>query len=102
MPLDKAQFPDISELLTQVINNVSNLYDNRIVVTAANRKNFLTPFANLCYSPQSAFNIKGPKFFAQMLFLTVIFQKKNNPDESLNVEEIDYELQKLKRGLFDD
>lgn len=37
-----------------------------------------------------------------MLYLTVCFQKDENSEESLSIEEIDYELQKLKRTLSDD
>lgn len=72
------------------------------MVKPTDRKKYLTPFAKLCYDPKSPFNIKGPKFYAQMLYLTVCFQKKDDPGESLSIEEIDYELQKLKRTLFDD
>lgn len=66
------------------------------------RKAYLLPFVHLCYDHDSPFNIKGPKFFAQFLFLTVNFKKSEDSDESLSVEEIDYEIQRLKRTLLDD
>jgi len=78
------------------------MYINRIEVKPSDRKKFLTPIVHLCYEPSSPFNIKGPKFFAQLLFLTVNFWKYDHPDESLSIEEIDYEIQKMKRLLSDD
>ncbi|MBS4789382.1 MULTISPECIES: hypothetical protein [Bacteroides] len=78
------------------------MYLNRIEVKPSDRKKFLTPIVHLCYDPSSPFNIKGPKFFAQLLFLTVNFRKNDHPDESLSIEEIDYEIQKLKRLLLND
>lgn len=81
---------------------VNNLCTNKIEVTPEERKKFLTPFVRLCYDPSSPFNIRGPKFFANLLFLAVNFQKRGHPDESLSMEDIDYEIQKLKRTMFDD
>lgn len=34
--------------------------------------------------------------------MAVDFKKSNDSDESLTVEEIDYEIQRLKRTLLDD
>ena len=61
-----------------------------------------TPFVHLCYDHDSPFKIKGPKYFAELLYLAVDFKKSNDSDESLSVEEIDCEIQRLKRTLFDD
>ncbi|EDO13783.1 hypothetical protein BACOVA_00547 [Bacteroides ovatus ATCC 8483] len=36
------------------------------------------------------------------MYLAVDFKKSNDSDESLSVEEIDCEIQRLKRTLFDD
>lgn len=78
------------------------MYINRIDVPPCDRKKFLAPIVHLCYDPDSPFNIKGPKFFAQLLYLTVNFQKGDSSEESLSIEEIDYEIQKFKRTLSDD
>ncbi|WP_298045303.1 hypothetical protein [uncultured Bacteroides sp.] len=78
------------------------MYNNRIDVSPRDRKKYLLPFVHLCYDYDSPFNTKGPKFFAQLLFMTVNFKKYDDSDESLSVEEIDYEIQRLKRTLFDD
>ncbi|WP_320983298.1 hypothetical protein [Bacteroides sp.] len=78
------------------------MYNNRIDVSPRERKKFLLPFVHLCYDHDSPFNTKGPKFFAQLLFMAVNFKKYDDSDESLSVEEIDYEIQRLKRTLFDD
>ena len=85
-----------------MLGTVNNLYNNRIVVLPADRKKFLLPFVHLCYDHDSPFKIKGPKFFAELLYMAVDFKKSNGSDESLIVEEIDYEIQKLKRTLLDD
>ena len=100
--LEKGEFPAISPFITQLLDNVNSMYLNRIEVKPSDRKKFLTPIVHLCYDPSSPFNIKGPKFFAQLLFLTVNFRKNDHPDESLSIEEIDYEIQKLKRLLLND
>ena len=68
------------------------MYINRIEVNPSDRKKFLAPIVHLCYDPSSPFNIKGPKFFAQLLFLTVNFRKNDQSNESLSIEEIDYEI----------
>ncbi|QIU92634.1 hypothetical protein [Bacteroides faecium] len=78
------------------------MYTNRIEVSPRDRKEFLLPIVHLCYNRDSPFNIKGPKFFAEWLFLAVNFKKSDDSDESLSVEEIDCEIQRLKRTLLDD
>ena len=85
-----------------MLGTVNNLYVNRIEVSPRDRKKFLLPFVHLCYDHDSPFKIKGPKYFAELLYLAVDFKKSNDSDESLSVEEIDYEIQRLKRTLFDD
>ena len=85
-----------------MLGTVNNLYNNRIVVLPADRKKFHLPFVHLCYDPDSPFKIKGPKFFAELLYMAVDFKKSNDSDESLIVEEIDYEIHRLKRTLLDD
>ena len=50
----------------------------------------------------SVFNIKSPKYFAELLFMAVDFKKSDDSDESLSVEEIDYEIQRMKRTLLED
>lgn len=78
---------------------LNSLYSNRIEVKPVDRREYLYPFARLCYEPHSPFNIKGPKFFAQMLYLAVNFRKSEDSDAMLDMEEIDYELQKLKKEI---
>lgn len=85
-----------------MLGTVNNLYTNRIDVSPRNRKKFLLPFVHLCYDRESLLSIKGPKFFAELLFLAVNFKKSDDSDESLSVEEIDCEIQRLKRTLLDD
>lgn len=85
-----------------MLGTVNNLYTNRITVLPGERKKFLLPFVHLCYDHDSPFKIKGPKFFAELLYMAVDFKKSNASDESLKVEEIDYEIQRLKRTLLDD
>ena len=60
------------------------------------------PFVHLCYDHDSVFNIKSPKYFAELLFMAVDFKKSDDSDESLSVEEIDYEIQRMKRTLLED
>ena len=83
-----------------MLGTVNNLYVNRIEVSPRDRKKFLLPFVHLCYDHDSPFKIKGPKYFAELLYLAVDFKKSNDSDESLSVEEIDCEIQRLKRTLF--
>ena len=71
-----------------MLGTVNNLYTNRIV--------------HLCYDHDSVFNIKSPKYFAELLFMAVDFKKSDDSDESLSVEEIDYEIQRMKRTLLED
>lgn len=85
-----------------MLGTVNNLYTNRIDVSPRGRKKFLLPFVHLCYDRESPLSIKGPKFFAELLFLAVNFKKSDDSDESLSVEEIDCEIQRLKRTLLDD
>lgn len=100
--LEKGEFPKVSRFITQTLGSVNNLYANRIEVSPCDRKKFLLPFAHLCYDRDSPFNIKGPKFFSEWLFLAVKFKKSDDSDESLSVEEIDCEIQRLKRTFLDD
>ena len=100
--LEKEEFPQVSQFITQMLGTVNNLYVNRIEVSPRDRKKFLLPFVHLCYDHDSPFKIKGPKYFAELLYLAVDFKKSNDSDESLSVEEIDCEIQRLKRTLFDD
>ncbi|WP_290397119.1 hypothetical protein [Bacteroides acidifaciens] len=100
--LEKGEFPKVSRFITQTLGTVNNLYANRIEVSPRDRKKFLLPFAHLCYDRDSPFNIKGPKFFSEWLFLAVKFKKSDDSDESLSVEEIDCEIQRLKRTFLDD
>ena len=76
-----------------MLGTVNNLYTNRIEVSPGDRKKFLLPFVHLCYDHDSVFNIKSPKYFAELLFMAVDFKKSDDSDESLSVEEIDYEIQ---------
>lgn len=85
-----------------MLDTVNNLYTNRIDVSPHDRKEYLLPIVHLCYDHDSVFNIKSPKYFAQLLFLAVNFKKSNDSDESLSVEEIDCEIQRLKRTLLED
>ena len=98
----KGRVSPISQFITQMLGTVNNLYVNRIEVSPRDRKKFLLPFVHLCYDHDSPFKIKGPKYFAELLYLAVDFKKSNDSDESLSVEEIDCEIQRLKRTLFDD
>ena len=85
-----------------MLDIVNNLYTNRIDVSPHDRKEYLLPIVHLCYDHESVFNIKSPKFFAQLLYMAVNFKRSDHSDESLSVEEIDYEIQRLKRTLLDD
>ena len=85
-----------------MLGTVNNLYTNRIEVSPGDRKKFLLPIVHLCYDRESPLSIKGPKFFAEWLFLAVDFKKSDDSDESLSVEEIDYEIQRMKRTLLED
>ena len=85
-----------------MLGTVNNLYTNRIEVSPSDRKKFLLPFVHLCYGHYSVFNIKSPKYFAELLFMAVDFKKSDDSDESLSVEEIDYEIQRMKRTLLED
>lgn len=85
-----------------MLDIVNNLYTNRIDVSPHDRKEYLLPIVHLCYDHESVFNIKSPKFFAQLLYMAVNFKKSDHSDESLSVEEVDYEIQRLKRTLLDD
>lgn len=102
MTLEKGEFPQVSKSITQTLDIVNYLYNNRIVVSPRDRKKYLLPYVHLCYDHDSPFKIKGPKFFAEWLFLAVDFKKYDDSDESLSVEEIDCEIQRLKRTLLDD
>lgn len=102
MTLEKGKFPQVSVFITKVLGIVSYLHANRKVVLPAERKAHLLPFVKLCYNKDSPFNVKSPKFFAYLLYIAVDFRKSNDSDASLSVEEIDYEIQKLKRTLLDD
>lgn len=102
MTLEKSKFPKVSVFITKVLGIVSYLHANKKVVLPAERKAHLLPFVKLCYNKDSPFNVKGPKFFAYLLYIAVDFRKSNDSDASLSVEEIDYEIQKLKRTLLDD
>ena len=85
-----------------MLGTVNNLYTNRIEVSPGGRKKFLLPFVQLCYDHDSVFNIKSPKYFAELLFMAVDFKKSDDSDESLSVEEIDCEIQRMKRTLLED
>lgn len=85
-----------------MLGTVNNLYTNRIEVSPGDRKKLLLPFVHLCYDHDSVFNIKSPKYFAELLFMAVDFKKSDDSDESLSVEEIDYEIQRMKRTLLED
>ena len=100
MTLDKEAFPATELLVTQELNTVDHLYTHRIVVLPAERKQYIMPFAELCYNSLLHYH-KGPKFFAQILWLSFDFRKNEHSEESLSVDEIDFEIQKLKRLLFE-
>ena len=85
-----------------MLGTVNNMYTNRIEVSPRDRKKFLLPFVHLCYDHDSVFNIKSPKYFAELLFMAVDFKKSDDSDESLSVEEIDCEIQRMKRTLLED
>lgn len=102
MTLEKGKFPKVSAFITKLLGIVSYLYARRKVVPPAERKAHLLPFVRLCYNKDSPFNVKSPKFFACLLYLAVDFRKSDDSDASLSVEEIDYEMQRLKRTLLDD
>ena len=85
-----------------MLGTVNNLYTNRIEVSPGDRKKSLLPFVHLCYDHDSVFNIKSPKYFAELLFMAVDFKKSDDSDESLSVEEIDCEIQRMKRTLLED
>ena len=63
--LEKGEFPQVSQFITQMLGTVNNLYTNRIEVSPGDRKKFLLPFVHLCYDHDSVFNIKSPKYFAE-------------------------------------
>lgn len=91
--------PIVEPLATEMLQSVNKLYANRIVVPPSERKKYLTPIARLCYDPSSPFSSKGPKFFAQLLYLSVDFRRNDPSAPSLGIEEIDTELQRIKRTL---
>lgn len=97
-----AKKEDITNLRIEVLDIANDLLSNRIVVTPEERENYLIRFAALCYDPHSPFNIKGPLFFAKLLFLSVEFRISEDSDQCMSAQMIDLELRKLRKEFYKD
>ena len=63
--LEKEEFPQVSQFITQMLGTVNNLYVNRIEVSPRDRKEVSPSLCpSLLFDHDSPFKIKGPKYFA--------------------------------------
>lgn len=81
-----------------MLNNVNDVNINKIVVEPEDRKKVLIPLVKLCYG----LNLRGPKFFAQWISMAFAFKKNKHSDDLLSINELDCEIQRLKKVIVFD